>query len=312
MPNAIPLLEGTDASGGYIVRDTYGSTLQNTIQRESAVMQLSRVDRVAGKRQRYTIYAGRPTAAFVAEGAAKPVTGAEFSELVVNVKKIATTVLYTEEILEDAVTDPGVFVSPDVEAAFSDLIDAHALGYQAGSSISTSFDDSLRQTTQAATEYDQSKADGLPLVISEAIAKIEANGGTPNGVILNPDARRVLRDARQSGSGLGAATALFSDGFNREPDSIYSLRLSYSTNLPTVLGNAAANRVIGIVGDFTHSLFVMRRDITVRSTQQATVDVSGTLHHLWQQNKTAVLWEQRLGYAIHDRDRMFCKIVNAS
>ena len=161
-------------------------------------------------------------------------------------------------------------------------------------------------------EYDQSKADGLPLAISSAIATIESNGGKPNGAILNPDARQVLRDARQSGSGLGAASPLFSDGFGREPDSIHSIGLAYSTNLPTLQGAAAASRVVGIVGDFTHSLFVMRKDITVRSTDQATVDVSGTLHHLWQQNKTAVLWEQRLGYAIHDRNRMFVKILNAT
>lgn len=311
MSNAIPLLEGTDASGGYLVRDTYGQTLQNTIQRLSAVQSLSRIDRVAGKRQKYTVYAGRPTAAFVAEGAAKGVTGAEFSEIQVNVKKIATVVLYTEEILEDAVEDPSVFVNPDVEAAFADLIDAHALGYQAGSSISTSFDNSLRQTTQT-TEYDQSKADGVPLAISAAMATIEANGGMPNGVILNPDAKAVLRDARQSASGLGAAQTVFTDGFSREPDTIYGLNLSYSTNLPTLKGTAAASRVVGIVGDFSHAVFAVRRDITVRSTTQATVDVSGTLHHLFQQNKTAVLWEQRLGFQIHDRDRMFVAILNAS
>ena len=90
MANAIPLLEGTDASGGYLVRDTYGETLQNAIQRLSPSLGLSRVDRVVGKRQKYTVYAGRPTAAFVAEGAAKGVTGAEFTELTVNIKKIAT------------------------------------------------------------------------------------------------------------------------------------------------------------------------------------------------------------------------------
>jgi len=311
MANAIPLLEGTDASGGYLVRDTYGQTLQNTIQRESAVLSLSRVDRVPGKRQRYTVYAGRPVAAFVAEGAAKGVTGAEFTEMVVNVKKIATNVLYTEELLEDAVEDPTVLVSADVEAAFADLIDAHALGYQAGTAITGQFDAELTNTT-ATVEYDQTKADGIPLAISAAIATIEANGGKPNGAVFNPDARAVLRDARQSASGLGAAQAVFSDGFGREPDTIYSLGLRYSTNLPTLKGTAAAGRVVGLVGDFTHAVFAMRKDITIRSTDQATVDVSGTLHHLWQQNKTAVQWEQRIGMNAHDLNRMFVGILNAS
>src|SRR5262245_15439024 len=98
MANAIPLLEGTDASGGYRVRDSFGRTIQRTIRRESAVMSVSRVDRVPGKKQRYTVYAGRPVAAFVAEGGPKAATGAEFTEVVIDIKKIACIVLYTEEI----------------------------------------------------------------------------------------------------------------------------------------------------------------------------------------------------------------------
>lgn len=310
MPNAIPLLEGTDASGGYLVRDTYGETFQNTLQRLSAVQSLSRVDRVAGKRQRYAVYAGRPTAAFVAEGAAKPVTGAEYAEVVVNVKKIATTVIYTEELLEDAVEDPRVLIGADVEGAFADLIDAHALGYQAGTSISTSFDSALRTTTQT-TEYAQASADGIALSISAAMAMIEANGGTPNGAMFNPDAKSVLRDARQSGSGLGVAQPVFTDGFQREPNDVY-LPISYSTNLPALKGAAAAGRVVGIVGDFTHAVFAVRKDITVKFSTDATVDVSGTLHHLWQQNKVAALWEQRIGFVAHDLDRMFVAVINAA
>ena len=311
MSNAIPLLEGTDASGGYLVRDTYGETLQDAIQRLSPTLSLSRVDRVVGKRQRYTVYAGRPTAAFVAEGAAKGVTGAEFTELVVNIKKIATIVLYTEELLEDAVEDPRILVNADVEGAFADLIDAHILGWAAGSTVSTSFDAAVKATTSL-VEYDQSKADGLPLALSSAMATIESNGGTVTGAVFNPDARQVLRDARQSGSGLGAAQSVFSDGFQREPDSLHGVQLNYSTNLPTLQGAAAAGRDVGIVGDWTHAVACLRRDITVRSSNQATVDVSGTLHNTFQQNKTAVLWEQRVGFNVHDINRMFVKIRNAS
>lgn len=311
MANAIPLLEGTDASGGYFVRDTYGSTLQNAIQRLSAVQGLSRVERVPGKRQRYTIYAGRPTAAFVAEGAAKPVTGAEFSELVINVKKIATNVLYTEELIEDAQEDPTVLVSADVQGAFADLIDAHSLGYQAGTAITGQFDAELTNTTQT-IEYVQANADAMATTISSAMATLEANGYNATGAIFNPDARAVLRNARQSASGLGVAQPVFTDGFNREPDGIYQVPLRYSTNLPTLQGTAAVGRVVGLVGDFAHSIFAVRKDISVRMSDQATVDVSGTLHHLWQQNKIAFQWEQRIGFNAHDLNRAFVAVLNAA
>jgi hypothetical protein len=322
MANAIPLLEGTSASGGYEVRDTFGATLQNTVQRLAAALALSRVDRVSAKKQRYTVYAGRPTAAFVAEGAAKGVTGAEFSEVAVDIKKIATIVMFTEELIADAFEDPTVLVKADVNKAFADLVDAHLLGWQAGTAITTQFNTALAATTQT-VEYDQSKADGLLLAVSSAIATIEANGGTPNGVVLNPDARQVLRDARQAATGLGSATPLFGMGEDglmgaqgpnvpREPSGAYGLDWSFSTNLPTLKGSAAASRVVGIVGDFEHSVVAMRQDVTVRFTDQASVDVSGTLHHLFQQNKTAFLWEMRIGAFQHDLNRMFVAILNAS
>ena len=308
MSNAIPLLEGTDGSGGYLVRDTYGSSLQAKIRRESAVLSVSRVDRVPGKRQRYTVYAGRPTAAFVAEGAAKPVTGAEFTEVQVNVKKIATIVLYTEEILEDAVEDPRVLVNADVEAAFADLIDAHSLGYAAGAAITGQFDSELTNTTS--TRELGTSADAFALAVSGSMEAIEGNGNRPSAIVAASDVRAHLRDQRQSGSGLGVAQPVYTDGFGREPDTLYGLPIRYSSNLDAF--PAAAGKVAALVGDYSNSVFAMRRDLSVRGSTDATVDVSGTLHHLWQQNKVAIQWEMRIGFFAYDLNKNFDSITNAS
>lgn len=306
MANAIPLLEGTDASGGYLVSEQYGSTLQNKINRQSAVMDVSRVDRVVGRRQKYAVYAGRPVAAFVAEGAAKQATGAEFTEIVVNIKKIATIVMYTEELLEDAREDPTVLVSADVGAAFQDLIDAHALGYAAGASIVGSFDSELTNTTQ--TDELGTTGDAFAAAVSAGMARIEANGGQPSAVVAAFDVKASLRDAR--GPGDNAATPVYSDGFGREPDTIYGLPIRWTTNLDGF--PAGAGKIAAVVGDYTHSVFALRRDITIKKSDQATVDVSGTLHNLWQQNKTAFLWEMRIGFVAHDLNRMFSNVTNAA
>lgn len=305
MANAIPLVEGTVASGGYLVRDTYGETLQNTIRRESAVMNLSRVDRVGGKRQRYTVYAGRPTAAFVDEAAPKPVTGAEYAEIVVDVKKIATNVIYTEELLEDAEEDPRVLINADVEGAFQDLIDAHALGYAAGAAIVGQFNSELTNTTQT-TELG-TQDDALARSISAAIALIETNGGQATGAVLASDLRGHLRDARATSD---ASQPLYTQGFQREPGGMYSVDFSYSTNLDAL--PAAAGKIAAVVGDFTHAVVVLRKDIEVRFSDQATLDVGGTLHHLFQQNKVAAQWEMRVGFVAHDLNRMFVNITNAA
>lgn len=308
MANAIPLLEGTDASGGYLVRDSYGQTLTNTVQREAAVMSESRVDRVAGKRQRYTVYAGRPTAAFVAEGAAKGVTGAEFAEISVDVKKIATTVLYTEELLEDAREDPRVLVNVDVEAAFRQLIDAHSLGYENGAAIVGQFNSELTNTTS--TVELGASADAFALAISSAIATLEGNGAEgPYAAVCAVDLRQHLRDARLAGD--QAARPAYTEGFNREPDVLYGVRLHYTTNLDAF--PAAAGKIGAVVGAYRdHAIFALRRDLSIRFSDQATVDVSGTLHHLWQQNKVAAQWEMRVGFVAHDLNRMFVAVTNAS
>lgn len=306
MANAIPLLEGTDASGGFLVSEQYGQTLQNTIRRESAVMSLARVDRVVGRRQKYAVYAGRPTAAFVAEGAAKAATGAEFTEITVNIKKIASVVMYTEELLEDAREDPSVLVGADVEAAFQDLIDAHSLGYAAGAAIVGSFDSELTNTTQ--TDELGAGGDAFALAVSAAMERIEANGGRPSGIVAASDVRAHLRDARRAGDVI--TEPVYTDGYNREPDSLYGLPIRYSSNLDAF--PAGAGKVAAVVGDYSHAVFALRRDITVRMSNQATIDVSGTLHNLWQQNKSAVLWEMRIGFVAHDLNRMFSNITNAA
>lgn len=264
------------------------------------------MQRVNTNKALFSVYAGRPTAAFVAEAAAKPTTGAEYTELAINIKKMATIVMYTEELLDDARQDPSILVNADVSAAFTYLIDAHMLGWSAGSTVTTSFDAAIGSSTLT-VEYDQTK--DFALAVSAAMAKVEANGYIPNGVIVNPDARQVLRDARTT-----YGTPLFEQNFNeaRPGMGIYGLDWRFSNNLPTLQGTAAASRVVGIVGDFQQAVAAIRQDLSMSFSDQATVDVSGTLHHLFQQNKRASRWEMRMGVNIHDVNRAFCLILNAS
>lgn len=315
MANQIPLIEGTSTSGGTLIAPaSYGRTLADAILRQSPTMAMTNVTRVSTNKELYSVYAGRPTAAFVNEAAAKQATGAEYREIAVNVKKIATVVLFTQELLDDAREDPTVLINTDVVGAFHDLIDAHMLGYAAGSQITTSFDGALRASTQT-VEYVQANQDALATALSGAMALVEANGYTPNGAIFNNDVKQVIRNARTTtGSPLYQNTFTGgSGGFdNREPGSIYGLNLSFSSNLPTLQGTAAAGRVVGIVGDFSHALTVIRNDLLVSRSDQATVDVGGTLHHLWQQNKVALRWEMRLGFNTHDINRAFALILNAA
>jgi HK97 family phage major capsid protein len=298
MANQIPLLEGTNIAGGYLVRPEYGQTLINGLRRESVLSRISSNETTATKQRKYAIYAGRPTAEFVAEAADKPITGAEFSEMSIDIKKIATTVIYTEELLEDAEEDPTVFLSPDVIGGISDLVDAHGLGFAAGTAVTTQFNATLADSTTA-VDYSKAKGDGIALAISNGMEAVEDGGYTPTHVVLDSRCRALLRNARQSGE---TTAAVYTNGFEREPDTLYGLPIAYSSNLqnPTVVDNVAGFVVAG-----QNLKLVQRKDITIRTSTEAVI---GT-HNMFRQNKLAMLWESRLGFGIHDINDAVAKIV---
>lgn len=312
MANQIPLSEAVNAAGGFLVEPQLGNALIQKVSRESAVMSLSRVQRVANSnRMSWPVYLGRPTAGFVGEAAAKPQTGAEFGQLTANIKKIATIVRYTEELLADARIDPQILINPDVEAAFSDLVDLHMLGTHPGgastqANFTTSFDAALLNTTQ--TVELGTGQDAFAVALSSAIATIEANGGTPNGMAAALDTKGHLRDARDT-----QGRPLYGDGFTNPSQPIYGLTPAFTTNLdgfPAGLlgGVGSPGKTVAVVGDFTHSIPVIRNDLTTRVLTEATI--GGV--NLAETNQTAVLWEMRVGYQVFDLNRMFVRIVNAA
>lgn len=311
MANAIPLLEGTDASGGYLVPDAVnGIFFQRGLNRQSAVASMPglRLRQVGGKREKYSEYVGRPTFATVAEAAPKPATGAEYAQLTLDIVKGACIVMYTTELIEDAIEDPSVLVNNDVRAAAADWVDSNALGRNAAGTIVGSFNTELAETTQ--TVELGTGGDALPRAISAAMAKLELNGYTATGAILAFDARALMRDARMTVETASPLLQSYSDP--NEPNSIYGVPLRYTTNLTPFSTAAGAGLVKGIVGDFSQAILGIRKDISMTLSDQATVDVSGTLHHLWQQNKVASRWEMRAGFMAHDLNRAFCSIIDAS
>jgi HK97 family phage major capsid protein len=312
MANAIPLLEGTAASGGYLVPDLdAGLVFSKGINRLSAVAGMPglRVRRVTGKREKYTEYAGRPTFATVAEGAAKPATGAEYAQVSLDIVKGACIVMYTQELIDDAISDPSLLVNDDVRGAAADWIDSNALGRNAAGAIVGSFNSELSETTQT-TELANSGGDAIPKAVSAAIGKIRGKGYNPTGAIMAWDAEQSFRDARMS---VETSSPLFQPfGASAAPDNIYGLPISYTTNLQPFSTSAGAGVVVGVVGDFSQAVLAIRQDLSVDFSNQATVDVSGTLHNLWQQNKVAARFEMRAGFVAHALNDAFCAIVNTA
>lgn len=309
MANQIPLSGASNAAGGYLLPPEQGEILTNAILSESGAINLAGDKRATSTRKtQFPIWLGRPTAGFVGEGAAKPVTGAEFSQGEINIKKVASIVLFTDEQLEDVQGgDLNVLVDSGVRTAINEVVDAHVVGKSAGTNLTTSFDNAWRATTQT-VEYDGSKADGLELAVSAAMGKLEANGYTNQsqmGVLLGTGFAQVLRDARSSND---TTQAVYAQG--RDP--LYGLDRAYSTNLNATSTSAGANVIRGFVVYEPNVHVRVRKDVVVSVSTEATVNDGSTDRNLFQENLTAIRYETRLGHYTHDIDRAVVAIVDAS
>ena len=193
MPNNIPISGLTPEAGGFILPDEQGALLTNGLLAEAGGIALAGDARATGVRKTtFGIWLGRPTADFVGEGARKPVTGGEFGQTEMNVKKVASIPLFTDEMIEDVQAgDLNVLVDSGVREAIGDVIDAHTIGLDDGTTITSNFDSYYTQTTTA-VEYDAALADGLERAVSAAMGILEGNGyGNPGnlGVLLGSRVR---------------------------------------------------------------------------------------------------------------------------
>jgi hypothetical protein len=311
MANQIPIAEVPPIAGGYLLPPEQGEILTQAILIESGAIALAGDKRATGAvKTQFPIWLGQPTASAVGEGATKPVTGAQFDITYINVKKFASIVLFTDEMLEDVQSgDLNVLVDSGVRTAINDVIDSNATGLQKGNQITGVFDSMLRNTT-ATVEYDQTKPDGLQLAISNAMGVLEGNGygdSSQMGVLLGFGFAQVLRNARST---LDPSMPIYGTGTGRDP--LYGLSSFVSTNLDKPGTAPAAGIVIGFV-TYRPNLHVrIRKDVTLTSSSEATVNDGTTDRKLFQENLTAIRYETRLAFMVHDINRSVVAITNTA
>lgn len=321
MANQKPI-STVNAAGGYLLTPEIQDALLSKVARETAVFRLAKTIRVNTNAVTWPVYLGRPTAGFVGEAATKPTTGAEFGQLTASIKKIATHVRYTTEILEDAQQNPQVLINPDVEAAIADLADYHALGTHVGAAnttatYTTSFDAALQNCTTT-QELDLTNADGFSLALSAAVATLEGKGYTRNlSVLAGYRLKQHLRDARNT-----QREPLYTESFNNsDVPRIMGLPVEFSTNVNRtdagvydwgtagLIGGAGSPaKTVAIVGDFSRAMGVIRNDLTTQVFREATID----LVNLAETNQIAVQYEVRLGFQVYDLNNAFVRIVNSA
>lgn len=309
MPNVIPLSGLTPQGGGYLLPPEQGELLVNGVLQSAGAIALAGDSRGTNSRKtQFPIWLGTPTAGPVGEGAPKPVTGAEFGQTELNVKKFASIVLFTDEMIEDVQSgDLSPLVDTGVRQALQDSIDANAIGKDSGVNITGVFDTMLRSTTQT-VEYDASKPDGLELAVSAAMGLLEANGygdvGSM-GALLGFGFNRTLRDARSSND-----TTARVYGSGRDP--LYGITPFTSTNMSPTAAAAAATKIVGFIAYRPNIHVRMRKDVTVAVSTEATINDGTADRKMFQEDLTAVRYETRLAFMVHDLNRAVVAIVDAT
>lgn len=309
MANQTPLSGLSDAAGGIILPEAQGALLTNGILQQAGAFAVAGDARTTGsRREAFAIWNGTPTAEFVGEGGTKPVTGAEFGGGTLNIKKVASIITFTDEMLEDVQNgDLNVLVDSGIRDAIADVVDANALGKDSGTNITGAFDSELTSTTST-VELDGNKQDGLALAVSAAMGTLEANGYRDLAVVHSADLARHLRDARQTGGGTASATAQAQGLYTPNTDPLYGLPRAASTNLNTLSESAGSNKVVAVVVSRPNLHVRIRHDVRVKPSNEATV--GGT--SLYQNDLTALRYVTRLGFWVHDLNRAAVAITNVS
>jgi HK97 family phage major capsid protein len=307
MANNTPLSGLSDAAGGIVLPEAQGALLTNGLLRETGAIALAGDSRTtSSRREAFAIWNGNPTAEVVGEGGTKPVTGGEFAGGTLNIKKIASIVTFTDEMLEDVQSgDLNVLVDSGVREAIADVADANLLGLDSGTAITGAFDSELVGTTQVVELG--TGPDALQVAVSAAMGSLEANGYNANlGILASGDVARYVRDARLFTVGAGTATA---QGLYQNPaDPFYGLERFTSTNLNTLAETAGAGKTVAVVAYRPNIHVRIRHDVRVKPSQEASV--GGT--SLYQNDLTALRYVTRLGAWVHDLNRAVVKINNAS
>ena len=235
---------------------------------------------------------GEPTANWVGETAAKPVSTHTFGAKTVIPYKLAVIEPFSMEFMRDkrALYDELVRRLPN---ALAKKFDATIMSTTAPG---TGFDVLGGATKvslipgQGATVYDQFLA---------ADAAIAAGGGLMGVIGLAPQGKTKVQGAVDQ-----VGRPLFTPGVDSAAiGNILGAGVDINKNL-YVAGTAATQSaagvpaIVGIAGDFTDAIFGMVNAVSIELSREATLVNGGTTINLWQQNMVAVKAEVEVAFAV--------------
>lgn len=240
------------------------------------------------------------TASYTGEGIKKPISAPTFNDINMQARKLATIVPITQEAKMWTVGDIEAFVRADAAMAMSVKMDQTAYFGTGVGDIPTGIFNKAGITTltangrfasMSAPTLAELDAAASAMVLSMTNANLYQNpawawlmpyrtliklqnmrvGSTFDGIAAYPELQRPA-----DGSATGATWK--------------GIRVLVSNQVPSNLGTGAIETTLSLI-DFSQVLYGDEGSMIVKTSEEATLDSSGTLIHLWQQNMFAILFE---------------------
>ena len=254
-----------------------GEILQKT-QEESAIMRLARQVTLPGRGLTIPVITGDPTAAWVAETAAKPVSNATLNTKLMQAYKIAVIETFSKEFVRDAAALYDALVSR-LPGALAAVFDSTVIG---GTPVPGTNFDTLAGCTQQAIDTDAYAG------LVAADTDIAVNGGVLNGFAFSAQGRGILLSAVD-----GSKRPLFLASAN---EGVVNRVLGVPTYFNKALYKAGTPNIVGVAGDWTQAMYGTVEGVEIAFTDTATLTAGNATINLWQQNMVAVRAEIEVGF----------------
>ena len=266
--------------------DISNEIMQKT-QEESAIMRLAHHIALPGRGVTIPVITGDPTAAWVAETAAKPVSNGTPGTKLMSAFKIAVIETFSKEFVRDGAGLYDALVQR-LPGALAGVFDSTIIGATQAPSA-TNFDTFANCTAQSILNANN----GTYLGLVAADADIAAHGGVMNGLAFGAQGRALLLTATDT-TNRPLFLASANDGV---VDKVLGVPTYFNKNLYKAgASSGSVPAVVGVAGDWSQAMYGTVAGVEISVSDTATLTSGNTTINLWQQNMIAVRAEIEVGF----------------
>ena len=269
--------------------DLAQEVIQKT-QEESAIMKLARNIALPGRGVTIPVITGDPTAEWVAETAAKPVSNGTPATKLMSAYKIAVIETFSKEFVRDAQALYDALVAR-LPKALAAVFDSTVVG--ATQAPGNNFDTFALCTTQSILNANN----GTYLGLVAADEDIASHGGIMNGLALSAQAKSLLLSAVDT-TNRPLFLASAKEGVVDKVLGVdtYFNKHIYKAGTAATQSDPGVPAIVGVAGDWSQAMYGTVSGVEISFSDTATLTSGQTTINLWQQNMVAVRAEIEVGF----------------